>query len=529
MSRRLRRGRIVRNPVRAKKPVAKKPLVKPRAKNIDYIDPNVYFDKIYCLNLKRRPDRWAESENTFRYSGIHADRFDATDGQTNSVQSKYKELLKQTNKYDKLLGRKAIASEGALGCLLSVVRIIKDAKKNGFKRILLLDDDVIISKDFHINFSNVNLLPKDWKLLYLGASQHTWLKIKSFNNDFYFAKNTSGTFAVGIDSSVYDEIIKSAEKLEVPIDACLINNIQTKYYKKCFVFKDNLIIAKLDDSDIRGGRSPEALSEKFKWNLNNYILAKKMPENLALGITTYNRIDYLKKIISTFYRTKNPFFKWTLIIADDGSTDGSVEYIKSLRLPGVKVVKIYSDRIGVHVQTNKIFNAMLKSDADFFFKADDDIYFERSGWDSLYLRAAIKSKFSHLCYFNKKWKKPKINIIKKPREISSSAGVKDALGCFWTFDRAVLRKVGYIDCELFGYRGQGHLDFSARCCRAGFNSSRNFFDALNSEYYIEMHQRGSYVGTLDKSHAAKLSRSSAEKKRKLSIINSNRIYIGDKK
>ena len=50
-----------------------------------YIPPmtlNQYFDKIYCVNLDRRPDKWAEAVEEFKKNNMEVERFAAIDGQT---------------------------------------------------------------------------------------------------------------------------------------------------------------------------------------------------------------------------------------------------------------------------------------------------------------------------------------------------------------------------------------------------------------------------------------------------------------
>ena len=72
--------------------------------------------------------------------------------------------------------------------------------------------------------------------------------------------------------------------------------------------------------------------------------------NLIFAITTYNRINFLKKTINTWYETINKKYSWTLIIADDNSTDGTFEYIQNLVLEGVKIYLIKNENRGIHHQ-----------------------------------------------------------------------------------------------------------------------------------------------------------------------------------
>jgi hypothetical protein len=50
----------------------------------------------------------------------------------------------------------------------------------------------------------------------------------------------------------------------------------------------------------------------------------------------------------------------------------------------------------------------------------------------------------------------------------------------------LVKEVGFFDLKNMGLWGNGHTDFSARCCRAGFNDKHNFCDAYESEKYIKM-------------------------------------------
>lgn len=495
---------------------------KQQSKKISSININEYFSKIYCLNLDRRfKDRWLNVKFRSEKAGLNISRFSAIDGYSKNIASEYEKISKIKNKYDKKLGRKAIQSPGALGCLLSVVEMIKDAKKNKYKRILLLDDDVYFHKNFEKIFNNVKNI-KEWKLLYLGASQHYWSKIENFDKNFYYAKNTSGTFAIGIDQSIYQEIIDIAKTKLLPIDSYLERFIQTKYPKSCYVFRENIIIPDVSDSDIRDPGDYKKKIKSMKWNVSAFDGYKKKENiNICLGVTTFNRVDYLKKFINSFIKNHNEDYNWTIVIADDGSIDGTVNYINKLRIKNVKIVKIFSNRVGVHAQTNKILKKFIENNFSYGFKADDDIFFKNREWADRYISALNKSGYDHLCYFNRSWKKENKNSIIKDREIQGFASPMHALGCFWTLTPRVIEKVGFFDTKNFGHSGYGHLDYTNRCAKAGLNNTEIIYDLLNSEEYIGMHSdRSSYISS------GKVAHSKADRDRKISIINRDeRIYV----
>ena len=74
-----------------------------------------YFDKIYCINLDSRSDRWNQCIEEFKKVGIEdiVERFSA------------EQLI-----------------PGIAGCTKSHYEIIKQCKKNNFKNVLILEDDV---------------------------------------------------------------------------------------------------------------------------------------------------------------------------------------------------------------------------------------------------------------------------------------------------------------------------------------------------------------------------------------------------
>ena len=54
-------------------------------------------------------------------------------------------------------------------------------------------------------------------------------------------------------------------------------------------------------------------------------------------MTTYNRKEYLQNFIDSFAETIDSHSRWGLIVADDGSTDGSLEWLKYELEPGIRV------------------------------------------------------------------------------------------------------------------------------------------------------------------------------------------------
>lgn len=115
---------------------------------------NNYFDKIYCINLDRRPDRWEECSKLFEKHGLEVERFSACDGQF--IDTGYGKVY-----------------NGELGGTISHTRIIKKIKDMGHTNALILEDDVEFAENFFERVPTcLKELPQDWDILFFGGN-HT--------------------------------------------------------------------------------------------------------------------------------------------------------------------------------------------------------------------------------------------------------------------------------------------------------------------------------------------------------------------
>lgn len=203
--------------------------------------------------------------------------------------------------------------------------------------------------------------------------------------------------------------------------------------------------------------------------------------NLCIAITTFNRVDYLKKCVNTWRETKGNH-NWELIVADNGSTDGTVEWCESFS----DITLIENKERGLHYQINSLLKHINRSGFDICFMADDDVYFSKPGWDDLYINAMKESNFEHLVYHNQSRKKVFIDKPILKEKVASYTDWIHALGCFYTVTQNIIDKVGYYDIRTFGPHESAHIDYTYRCCKAGFNTLPNPFDAKYSNEYVKL-------------------------------------------
>ncbi|MFT4535527.1 MAG: glycosyltransferase involved in cell wall biosynthesis [Saprospiraceae bacterium] len=263
-------------------------------------------------------------------------------------------------------------------------------------------------------------------------------------------------------------------------------------------------------------------------NHNKYVVeAATEPlqkRNLIFAVTTYNRLGYLKKCVTSFLQTRNETYSWQLIIADDNSTDGTKEYLDTLEKEYDAII-IRNNRASIHHQVNTILKTLSNMTFDICFKSDDDIEFLQKGWDDLYFSTMLRTNYDHLIFYDKSWL-PHANLSRPiiSGNLISNCIPKRIQGAFYTITPEVIDKVGYFDEQQFGASGLGHIDYSFRCCRAGFNVLSSPFDVMNSNQLIQLQSVHSYVSaTSSKKKVNANSKSKNAKKEHL--LKMDRLYI----
>ena len=161
---------------------------------------------------------------------------------------------------------------------------------------------------------------------------------------------------------------------------------------------------------------------------------------------------------------------------------------------------------------------------DVCFCCNDDILFIKEGWDLLYRDVMERTGYDHLNYYDQNWN-TKFNLPEPMvrGQLCSSGPPESIQGCFFTLTPEVIRTIGYFDTVNFGFRGLEHVDYTWRCCRAGFNAPDMIFDVLNSNDYI-ITQKDNYILSIPVPLQTMM-HNAFDKKRKWQIIRMNRLFI----
>ena len=126
-----------------------------------------FIDQIYIINLKNRTDRWNMCmEQLIKYNIKNYKRFDAIRPDLTTINHIH------YSKNNLKLGKNYII--GALGCKLSHLSVINDAKLNNYSKILILEDDFLLCDNFIEKYNdtikNINKNNINYSMLYLGFS-----------------------------------------------------------------------------------------------------------------------------------------------------------------------------------------------------------------------------------------------------------------------------------------------------------------------------------------------------------------------
>lgn len=136
--------------------------------------PNLFFDKIFIINLDKSPERWNSITknlldfgitNFERQPGIYLPRKDPLD----ILPYQYYHNLEAYGGKFKFDANYILNS---IGTNMAHYSIVEKAVNRGYKRILVLEDDVFLNKEFMSKFikatETINNLNNKWHLLYLG-------------------------------------------------------------------------------------------------------------------------------------------------------------------------------------------------------------------------------------------------------------------------------------------------------------------------------------------------------------------------
>ena len=155
------------------------------------------FDKIFCMNLDRRPDRWEECLENFKKLGIE-------DKITRLRAIDYSD---QPNIPDE--------HKGKFGCTHTHLELALHAKTTGLKNYLVLEDDFHLHSPVEVIKDTlekcIEELPEDWDIFYPSANPLEHPKsIEDFSDHLCKVLLTFSTHTIAVNHTAYDNILSGA-------------------------------------------------------------------------------------------------------------------------------------------------------------------------------------------------------------------------------------------------------------------------------------------------------------------------------
>lgn len=191
-----------------------------------------YFDKIYCINLDRRTDRWDETQTELKKWGLEneVERCSGIDGNSLKNETQIK--------------------DGELGILNTHLKIINESKEKNYENILILEDDIEFTEKIKLLDEYMSIVPNDWDMIYFGGNhnKHMGKKINYLNDKIIKLEETYGIHCVAINNSIYDLILNVIDKRKKPIDVYYAD-IQKNY--NCYGFNPSIALQRVSYSDIQ--------------------------------------------------------------------------------------------------------------------------------------------------------------------------------------------------------------------------------------------------------------------------------------
>ena len=158
---------------------------------------NKFFDKVYVINLFDKEERWKKMKKQFNNRKIKIERFIAVDGRC-KTQGK-EGCLAKLKTFEMVYSIKIVNKEKrpvqtfvpAASLTIGTIVLLRDMIANGYKHILICEDDIELGRNFEKNFKRgideLKNTPheENWDVLYLGCGNKCgnngvgWEKTKS--------------------------------------------------------------------------------------------------------------------------------------------------------------------------------------------------------------------------------------------------------------------------------------------------------------------------------------------------------------
>jgi glycosyltransferase involved in cell wall biosynthesis len=191
-----------------------------------------------------------------------------------------------------------------------------------------------------------------------------------------------------------------------------------------------------------------------------------MANRVGIGIITYNRKSVLLETLARVRaHTKSPY---QLVVADDGSTDGTVEAVRS-----ANITLVTGRNMGIAWNKNRalfLLGAIMQCDVVLLL--EDDSFPTADGWEQDWIEASERWGHVNLAgtWFSD-------SFLRGAGTVDDPIVSLDVSAQCSGFARAALLYGGYFDSRFRGY-GHEHVEYTRRLVRIGHGGT---YEEINGE------------------------------------------------
>jgi glycosyl transferase family 25 len=234
------------------------------------MSPFDFFERIFCINLDRRPERWQQAYEEFSRAGIEArvERFPGIED-----------------------------SNPRRGCALSHQACIKEAQRSGCSSVLIFEDDVVWREWSSVSEATltraVTELKRDqsWQLFYLGGRLQR--QARAVSPDVFESRLWS-THAYAVSDRAFEEMAA----FELPIDVWFANTFRS------YCIAPMLAVQREGFSDIKGDYIDDK-EEKFEQHYLRFTrhLESQLSSNFIRRYGSRLRVSFENSMARFFNRS----------------------------------------------------------------------------------------------------------------------------------------------------------------------------------------------------------------------------------
>ncbi len=174
-----------------------------------------------------------------------------------------------------------------------------------------------------------------------------------------------------------------------------------------------------------------------------------------IGMVTFNRLEFTKAAIAALFQ--HTCFPHVITVVDNGSTDGTPEYLQALYQQGfITNLILLSNNVGIAKASNLAWSH--EPDAEYYLKLDNDIVIQKPGWLSRMVEVIDRIPELGAIAYNFE---PESYPVREIRGLSVRPKIGNLNGACTLIPKRTHQTLGFW-CEDYGLYGEEDADYGLR-------------------------------------------------------------------